>query len=166
MNPKDMALADAQLAVETFSRSYEELLKRHQKLPTLAELDHTTDILEYISRHRTAPRNMARFVRGHLLETINAWMGYLHWFVLPNQQNAVSMEEYGFVTDQERQKVIKVLNWNMYRNRDANLLQISEDDDRTVDFIISVFAEWKIHKETIVYVLDKSRATWKAKLEK
>ena len=159
-----MSLQESQEAAAHFTKEYADFKKTYPGLPTLEQLDGQLDILEYAGREKVFPRNALRLVRWQLMNGINSWMGYLHNFILPNPQSAASMEEYDHFTDAEKQEMIKILNWSMYRNREMNLLQLNEEDDKTAVFVTTVFKEWLGHKKVIERVLEKNMASWKGRL--
>jgi len=159
-----MSLQETQESVDYFIREYATLKERYSRLPSVDELDQELNILEVVGRTRLFPRHVVRFVRWQMMEVVNAWAGYLHGFILPNPQNAASMEEYNHFTDKEKQTIIEMLNWIMYSTREMNLLQLDEDDDRTAQFIITAFSEWKERKKILRSVIDKNTASWKRQI--
>lgn len=156
-----MTLEESQEAVAHFTKEYAALKAHAPSLPSLEEMDGEFDLLEYIGREHLFPRNAIRYCRWAMMQALGSWMGYLHGFVIPNPQNAPSMEEYNFLDDNERQKVIDILNWHMYRTRELNMLQLNEDDKKTAAFIIGVFKEWQKHKIFLQAVLEKTTKAWK-----
>jgi hypothetical protein len=151
---------------EYFATEYLKAKEAYPSLPTLDEIDAEWDILEAVSRSKLFPRAVVRYTRYHMMEGVNSWAGYLHNFILPNPQNAAAMEEYNYLSEKEKHEIIDTLNWIMYRNREMNLLQLNEDDERTVVFIVETFKEWQQHKKHIKSILEKNTSAWKAKLKK
>lgn len=149
---------------EYFVNEYFKAREKYPQLPLLEEIDAEWDIIEIVSRHRWYPRNVVRFTRHHMMEGINSWAGYLHNFILPNSQNAASMEEYNYLTEKERESIISILNWIMYRNREMNLLQLNEHDEQSVAFIVETYREWTAHKALVQKILEKNTGAWKKKL--
>jgi len=152
-------------AIEHFREAYERACDTHKQLPPLDDFDHEFDVFEAIGRERHFPQNAARYARWHMLRTINNWGGFLHEFILPNQQSAVSMEEYNYFDEKEKQEVIAIMNWLMYRNRTAGLLQIDEDDTKNAQFIADVWKEWHARKPQLRALMKKSADIWKGKIE-
>jgi hypothetical protein len=161
-----MTLTESREAIAHFTQEYEKLRAKHRALPSADKFNEEFDIFEHISRERLFPHNILRYCRWAMMQAINAWMGYLHGFLIPNPQSAASMEEYNFLDDAEKRKVVDVLNWHMYRTRELNELQLYEDDGRTAAFIITVFKEWRTHKEFLAEILSKTKDAWKERCEK
>jgi hypothetical protein len=161
-----MTLQESRAAMLHFSENYTKAREQHPQLPPLEELDSEFDTLELVGREKIFPRSVLRYARWQMMQGVNAWAGYLHGFILPNPQNAASMEEYNFLTDKDKQVLVDTLNWIMYRNREMNLIQLNEDDGKSVDFITETLAEWKERKGTIQKLLERNRDAWKAKLKK
>lgn len=157
--------ATSQDAVRHFTQEYERAREQFSELPTIEVLDKNTDILEVISRNRHFPRNVIRYTRWHLMQVVNGWAGYLHEFILPNQQSAVSLEEYNYFDDREKEGIIQLLNWIMYRSRESHRLQLDENDEATAAFIVSVWGEWIDKKPLLKKVIDKNIEVWQKKVE-
>lgn len=159
-------MTESEEAVESFRKNYTSAQKKHPSLPDLEQLDGEWDVLEGVSRHRHFPLNVVRFTRWYMIQAINGWASYLHEFILPNQQNAVSMEEYNYLTEEEKKGVVEVLNWIMYRNRSANVLQLDENDEKSAELIGKIWAEWgEKHKPTLREIIRKNTDVWKQKVE-
>jgi hypothetical protein len=150
-------------AVEQFTALYARARQAHPALPALEELDAEWDILETVSREKHFPRNAEMYARWYVLRAVNSWAGYLHEFILPTPHNAVALEEYNYFDDKEKERIIGVLNWIMYCNREANLLQLDEDDAKTAEFIARVLVQWRERKPVLRETLTKNTAIWREK---
>jgi hypothetical protein len=160
-----MTLAESTEAITYFQQQYEKA-RTHYALPTLHEWDQEFDSLEFVSRQKVFSRSIVRFLRWHMMEVINGWAGYLHGFILPNPQNAAAMEEYNYLDDKEKQTIVEILNWIMYRNRGMNMLQLNENDDGSAAFVIETYREWLAHKAIVNKLLEKNMNAWKNKIKK
>lgn len=161
-----MTYLEAQAAMTFFNEQYIVAKQRYPHLPSAEEFDAEWSALEFVAKEQVYPQNIVRFLRWHMMNGINSWAGYLHGFILPNQQSAASMEEYNYLNEKEKKQIVDVLNWIMYRNRQMNLLQLNENDVLSATFIVDTFKEWKHHKKTIQVMLEKNMAAWKAKVGK
>jgi hypothetical protein len=159
-----MTLAESQEAIAHFKSEYAKLRKEYPDLPAYEQFTEEIDALEFISRSKLFPVSTLRFCRWHMMESVGSWMGYLHGFILPNQQNAASMEEYNYLSDADKREVVKILNWNMFRVREANLLQLNEDDEKTAIFISEFFKEWLERKKIVSKLVEKTMVEWKKKV--
>jgi hypothetical protein len=154
-----MTLAESKEAIEHFKAEYSKI--KHKGFPALDDFNGEFDVFEHIGRDKLFPQSVLRYCRWAMLQSTGSWMMYLHGFILPNPQQAPSMEEYNFVSDDERNQIIKIINWHMYRTRDANLLQLNEDDKQTAVFVTEFFHEWIAHKQKVQQILEKSKVEWK-----
>jgi hypothetical protein len=161
-----MTYLEVQGAITFFNEQYAKAKQQHPALPTPEEFDAEWNSLEFVGKEQFYPSSIVRFLRWHMMQGINSWAGYLHGFILPNQQNAASMEEYNYLNDKEKKQIVDILNWIMYRNRQMNLLQLHEDDDKSAQFVVDTFKEWKHQKPVIKAILEKNMDAWKAKLGK
>ncbi len=150
-------------AVEEFTARYAKARATHRILPELAQVDAEWEILETVSRERHFPRNAVTYTRSHALRAINSWAGYLHEFILPTPHNAVALEEYNYFDDKEKERIVTVLNWIMYCNREANLLQLDEDDAKSAAFVARILSEWGERKPLLRELLTKNTAIWREK---
>jgi hypothetical protein len=161
-----MTYLEVQGAITFFNEQYAKAKKQYPNLPEADDFDEEWNSREFVGKEQFYPQIVVRFLRWHMMQGINSWAGYLHGFILPNPQNAASMEEYNYLNEKEKKQIVDVLNWIMYRNRQMNLLQLNENDDESAEFVVETFKEWKIHKLHIQSILEKNMAAWKAKLGK
>jgi urease accessory protein UreF len=157
-------MTEGQEAVDAFTHAYAAVREKHRALPTLDAVDKEWDILEMLCRDRHTPRNALMYVRWHMMRAINGWASYLHEFILPNPHNAVSLEEYDYFDDKEKEDIVAVLYWIMYRNRCANALQLDEDDAKTATFVIEVWKEWHERKQLLRSIIAKNMNVWREKV--
>ena len=138
--------------------------EKYPDLPELNEIDYEWDILDSVGREGVFPKRVVRYTRWFIIRAINSWAGYLHEFILPNQQNAVSMEEFNYFTDEQKQEVVGILNWIMYRLRCVNAVQLAEDDDASAKLTAQMYTEWKEKKQLLRKVVDLNAQVWKKKV--
>jgi hypothetical protein len=156
-----MTLQESRDAVEHFKKEYTALRAKHKTLPAIEEFEDEFGVFEHLGRERLYPNNTLRYCRWAMMQAIGGWMGYLHGFLIPNQQSATSMEEYNFLDEKEKRKIVDILNWNMYRSREMNEIQLNEDDEKTAAFLVVVVKEWREHKKVLDAVVKKAKLGWK-----
>lgn len=144
--------------------AYQKARENFPNLPPLEDLTKEFDLVEATTRQRLFPRNILKHIRWHLVEVLNGWAGYLQGFLSPHQQSAIAMEEYSYFTDAEKEDLVKIINWIMYRARASHALQLDDTNEKSATFIAETCTEWKEWKPRLHQVISKNADMWKKKL--
>lgn len=151
-------------AVHRFTEQYVALRAQYPQLPNLDELDDTFDVRDGVERERITTSRPMRLAISMSLRWINGWTGTLHDLLLPNQQNAIAMQEASAMTDDDRRHVHEVLDWIMYRNRTWTSLLVTRDDAAEVAFLTDLTQEWIARRARLAAILTKVRRVWEDRM--
>lgn len=151
--------------VAYFNEQYTAKRSTHLSLPSREELDDAFEVTDYVQRDKLSSPLPIRLAVGCSLRWINGWMNTLHDLLMPNQQNAIALQEASALTDEDREHVHEVVDWIMYRNRTWNLLLVRRDDVAEAQFLKEFHTEWLEKRDKLSVILGKTRAVWEERMK-
>ena len=143
-------------------------LKKELKLKTtLDQLDEIFFIRDFVRRERFVSNSLSRQLCGRIVDTYNAWLGYLHGLVMPNTGNIINMTEHQTLDDAEKTKLMTLMTELMVFNNTNVLIGLTKDKKQEAEFIDSAVTLWKeTFLPTTVPILKELNAMWTRRANK
>jgi hypothetical protein len=143
-----------------------ELLKNKHSLPKLDSLESEFEVQEMILAARYDPPNLLRFIRRGMVNLIWKWIDYMHSIVYPNPQSAILMKEADFCTEEEKKKILDIINRLIIFARQSIMLELNKEEQKDAQYIKDVYAEWIKIKPDITPIVTKVIKSWHEELRK
>jgi hypothetical protein len=132
---------------------YNELAKKH-KLPAFDKIDKEFEI-SVIDKEAF----LLREIRRKIIEKLESYAKFLEEILQP-ETTLSNMYEAKIFDDEERTEIFKLYKKLMSFDRSSLEISIDEDDEKTSEYITSIFDEWSDMKKKIAEFLKKSKEEW------
>lgn len=132
---------------------FEELIKKH-KLPSFNELDKEFEISTIDKKEFPL-----REIRRKIAEKIDLYIT-LFESVLQVEPTIKTLNEIGAFSESEKENLYKLFRKFMVIDRSSIETSIDEDDEKTAEFIKTVFDQWKDLKKELLPIIKKLKESW------
>jgi len=152
--------------------SRDELAKEYDKLklkydlPEFDELNKEFEIFNAFLTYDNVPDFILRTIRRRMVDKFYSWINYLHNFIYANQQSLILMNEFQQFSEQEKQKIIMIINKIMFINRLSVKLEIDNNEEADAHFVKKYFIEWADLKRELVEITNKNIQGWQEAMKK
>ncbi len=148
-----------------FERTYTKLQKKYS-LPTLDEINFQFEVVDIVEEKGVKATYPLRYIRRIMVNVFYGWINYLHNFIMPSQQSAILMKESEAFSEEEKEKVIKLIKEIMFINRVSNKLDLELDETKDAKFIKEYYDEWLKVKKVLVELATINVESWKKDMPK
>jgi len=150
---------------QEFISNYEKLREKNELLPDFNELDSEYEISDLINEKKISGKFTQRNIRRSITYQINSHISHLHGIIMPPQHSAIAVEESGFFSEEDKEKIIKIISKLMVLLRESFECEIKKDKNLDIDFIIKNHQNWLELKKEILKITPKLIDGWKNSLE-
>lgn len=142
---------------------YERLRKNH-KLPSYEDLDKEFELL-YVTKLEEIKFPL-RFIRRRMNDKIAWFCNMLQNIIQPNPGSIIGLEESKFFSNEDKEKMIKLLKELMFIERESLILDIDYDEKKDVEYINNVFSRWDKIKKEVGHFSEILKKGWKEEIKK
>jgi len=134
--------------------AYEKIAKKHT-LPKFEKLDDEFEI-SFIDKEAF----LVRSIRRKMNEKVIFFCRIIEGVLFPQGASYISAVENKAVTDEEKQKILKVYKRLMGYERRSLRLDTNSDDEKDAKYIKSLYKEWPAFKEVAEDFVKKLENAW------
>ena len=135
----------------------EEYSKLDYKLPKFEDLDDEFEIsIASIKNKNFLVRNLRR----RLNDKVIFYCKIIEGLIYPNSNNIIGMLEIKSFDEEEKGKMSTMYKKLMEFERESLNLDVNPDEKKDVEFINSLFKEWKKFKEEMIRITKKMKESW------
>ena len=143
-------------------KEYEQLQKKHD-LPTLNNMDKDFQISTI-----EAKKFLLKEIAKKMNEKIESYANLLEQILNP-ESGLSSLHESSMFNDEEKKEVLKIYRKLLFNHRKYSYLDITYEEEKTVNYIKELYEEWQTLKISLKKILVKIQNSWnkdkKTKLE-
>ena len=132
---------------------YTELSKKH-KLPSFAEMEREFEISTLDEEGF-----LLREVRRKITEKVELYFKFLEEILQP-EITIANMHESREFNEEEREKIFKLFSKLMFLYRLSMETSVNEDDQKSADYINTVFTDWDNIKDQFSKIVAKAKESW------
>lgn len=132
---------------ELIKKLKEEFKKTKEELgfqSTYEEINKIFFIEDDVLGKKLVSNQYSRQLCHRIIDTFSSWNGYLHGIVLPNPANMISQTESGLFDEEEKNKLMKLMNQIMFqvsKNTMVGLTKIKQDESELIDSSVKLWNE-------------------------
>ena len=132
---------------------YTELSKKH-KLPSFVEMEREFEISTLDEEGF-----LLREVRRKITEKVELYFKFLEEILQP-ETTVANMHESREFNEEEREKIFKLFSKLMFLYRLSMETSVNEDDQKSADYINTVFTDWDSIKDQFSKIVAKAKESW------
>ena len=141
-----------------------EKIRKNNKLPSYEDLDKEFELL-YVTKLEEIKFPL-RFIRRRMNDKLAWFCNMLQNIIQPNPGSIIGLEESKFFSNEDKEKMIKLLKELMYIERESLVLDIIYDEKKDVEYINNVFSKWENIRKEISHFSEILKKGWKAEIKK
>ena len=135
----------------------EEYNNLNYKLPKFEDLDDEFEVsIASIKNKNFLVRNLRR----RLNDKVIFYCKIIEGLIYPNSTNIIGMLEIKSFNEEEKEKLSNMYKKLMEFERESLNLDVNPDEKKDVEFINSLFKEWKKFKEEMIRITKKMKESW------
>jgi len=151
--------------IKDFEKEFEKIRKEIGFKPTLEQLDEVFYIRDFINKETYVSTAVLKQVCRRIVDVYSVWLQYMHGLISPNPGNMINMTEAQLYSDDERNKINKLIDRIMILSNNYNLLVINKEKKQGKDFVDEAYSFWETElKDELNKLMIKARDNWKDKL--
>ena len=144
------------MPIKELEKQYSELKKKF-KLPEFKEVDNEFELSDLDETNF-----LLRSIVRRIAEKLDFYSTMLEEILQPDTSNLYAMHEIRHFDDNEKKQMYELYIKLMSSNRKSIEVSLIHNEKEEVDFISSMFNEWKILKNELLKFVMKMRASWKS----
>ncbi|MBD3361954.1 hypothetical protein GF358_04155 [Candidatus Woesearchaeota archaeon] len=145
---------------EKFKEKYTEKAKKYN-LPAFEEINSDLFLNDFLNDRKYVPENILGFVRVKLVELLGSWINFLHSFIMPNPQSAILMKDYEATNEDDKKKIIKMIQDIMISQRETILIGLEKDEKKDAEFLKKYYKLWNDIKPKLAEITQRNIDNWK-----
>ena len=140
----------------------EEYSKLKHPLPKFEDLDNEFEISNASIKNKNF---LLRNIRRRVNEKVIFYCRIIEGLLYPNSNNIIGMLEIKFFNEEEKNNLSKIYKKLMQFERESLTIDVNPDDRKDVEYINTVFKQWRQYKEELIKITKKMRDSWKMQEE-
>ena len=140
----------------------EEYSKLKHILPKFEDLDDEFEISNASIKNKNF---LLRNIRRRVNEKVIFYCRIIEGLIYPNSNNIVGMLEIKFFDEEEKNNLSKIYKKLMQFERESLSIDVNPDDKKDVEYINTVFKQWRQYKEELIKITKKMKDSWKMQEE-
>ena len=128
-----------------------ERLQKSYNLPSYKNIDNEFE-LGYLEKDIKKTNYPLRNIRRRQMDKIMLFTNFLQSFIIPNPNSIVNMQESKFLTDEQRNTMVNIIQQLMILERKSLILEVEQSETKDAEFITECLGQWlKIKKELVKF---------------
>jgi len=140
----------------------EEYSKLKLPLPKFEDLDNEFEISNASIKNKNF---LLRNIRRRVNEKVIFYCRIIEGLIYPNSNNIIGMIEIKFFDEEEKNEISKLYKKLMQFERESLAIDVNPDDKKDVEYINTVFKQWRQYKEDLIKITRKMKDSWKMQEE-
>ena len=140
----------------------EEYTKLKLPLPRFEDLDNEFEISNASIKNKNF---LLRNIRRRVNEKVIFYCRIIEGLIYPNSNNIIGMIEIKFFDEEEKNEISKLYKKLMQFERESLAIDVNPDDKKDVEYMNTVFKQWKQYKEELIKITRKMKDSWKMQEE-
>ena len=140
----------------------EEYTKLKLPLPRFEDLDNEFEISNANIKNKNF---LLRNIRRRVNEKVIFYCRIIEGLLYPNSNNIIGMIEIKFFDEEEKNEISKLYKKLMQFERESLAIDVNPDDKKDVEYINTVFKQWRQYKEDLIKITRKMKDSWKMQEE-
>ncbi|MBS1266754.1 MAG: hypothetical protein MAG795_00723 [Candidatus Woesearchaeota archaeon] len=153
--------------LDEFEQEFDKMKKELGFKSSFQDLEKIFFLKDFIQNEGYVSTNLSRMICHRISKTFNSWTSYLHGLVIPNPNSMMSVKESKIFEDEEKQKIINLLNDIMELVSRNTLIGLTKDKKLEAQFIDDAVDLWNNKLDPkFVKIVKKVNTSWKEKASK
>lgn len=147
-----------------FEKTFEKSKKEIGFKPSLNEIDAVFYIRDFINKEGYISTEPFKQVCRRIIDVYSMWLQYMHGLIMPNPGNVINMTEAQLYSEEEKEKIGKMIDKIMVLTTSYNSLMLEMNNKSAKAFIEDACSYWKNELSLeLKKMLKKSNEGWNEK---
>jgi len=146
---------------EELQSKFKEMKKELGFKATFKEMEKIFFLQDFVAKDGFVSEQLSRAICHRMSDLFNSWNGYMHNLVLPNPGSMINVEENKMLSDEDKQKMIELMNKNIELVSRNGLIGLSKNKKEESKYVDDCVSHWnKTLQPYLLTMMKKINGEW------